>query len=246
LPAEVAVFFRSIGVPFSEVYGMSENTGGMTWSPFAGIPGRVGAPWPGAEVRLGEDGEVLCRGGIVSRGYFKDPARTAETFDADGWLHTGDIGEFDESGQLRIVDRKKELIITAGGKNISPANLESRLKSIPLVGQAAVIGDNRPFLVALLVLDPDRAPAFAAAHGIEGRTLPELAEHPLIREEIDRGVAAANEHVNRAEQVKKWAVIGQEWLPDSEQMTATMKLKRRGVNRAHADLIEALYRDPAG
>jgi long-chain acyl-CoA synthetase len=241
LPVAVAEFFRSIGVPFSEVYGMSENTGGMTWSPYAGIPGRVGVPWPGAEVRLADDGEVLCRGGIVSRGYFKDPQRTEETFDADGWLHTGDIGEFDESGQLRIVDRKKELIITAGGKNISPANLEAQLKSIPLVGQAAVVGDNRPYLIALLVLDPDRAPAWAAANGIEGRTLAELAEEPAVLAEIDRGVAAANEHFNHAEQVKKWAVIGEEWLPDSLQLTATMKLKRRGVLRAYGPLIDELY-----
>lgn len=246
LPAQVAGFFRSIGVPFSEVYGMSENTGGMTWSPYAGIPGLVGAPWPGAEVRLAEDGEVLCRGGIVSRGYYKDEARTAEAFDTQGWLHTGDIGEFDGSGQLRIVDRKKELIITAGGKNISPANLEAQLKSIPLVGQAAVIGDNRPYLIALLVLDPDRTPAWAAANGIEGKSLAELATDPAVLAEVDRGVAAANEHFNHAEQVKKWAVIGEEWLPDSAQLTATMKLKRRGVLRAYGDLIDALYGDHAG
>ncbi len=241
LPVEVAEFFRAIGVPFSEVYGMSENTGGMTWSPFDGIPGRVGVPWPGTEVRLGDDGEVLCRGGIVSRGYFRDEQRTAETFDADGWLHTGDIGEFDESGQLRIVDRKKELIITAGGKNISPANLEARLKSIPLVGQAAVVGDNRPFLVAVLVLDPDRTPAWATANGIDGKTLAELAADPAVLAEVERGVAAANEHFNHAEQVKKWAVIGEEWLPDSAQLTATMKLKRRGVLAAHGPVIDSLY-----
>jgi long-chain acyl-CoA synthetase len=241
LPVEVATFFRSIGVPFSEVYGMSENTGGMTWSPFEAIPGRVGRPWPGSQVRLAEDGEVLCRGGIVSRGYFKDPQRTAETFDADGWLHTGDIGEFDESGQLRIVDRKKELIITAGGKNISPANLEARLKSAPLVAQAAVIGDNQPYLVALLVLDPEVAPAWAAARGITGKSLAELALDPVVRAEVDRSVEEANGHFSHAEQVKKWAVLGEEWLPDSPQLTATMKLKRRGVLATYGDVIESLY-----
>ena len=242
LPVEVAEFFRAIGVPFSEVYGMSENTGGMTWSPFNGIPGRVGVPWPGTEVRLGDDGEVLCRGGIVSRGYFRDEQRTAETFDADGWLHTGDIGEFDESGQLRIVDRKKELIITAGGKNISPANLEARLKSIPLVGQAAVVGDNRPFLVAVLVLDPDRTPAWATANGIDGKTLAELAADPAVLAEVKRGVAAANEHFNHAEQVNNKAVIRRPTLPaDSAQLTATMKLKRRGVLAAHGPVIDSLY-----
>ncbi len=241
LPAEVAVFFRSIGVPFSEVYGMSENTGGMTWSPYGAIPGLVGHPWPGAQVRLADDGEVLCRGGIVSRGYFRDPERTAETFDGSGWLHTGDIGEFDASGQLKIIDRKKELIITAGGKNISPANLEARLKSIPLVAQAAVVGDNRPYLVALLVLDPDAAPAWAASHGLAGKSLAELSVDPIVLAEVERSVAAVNARFSHVEQIKRWAVLGTEWLPDSTQLTATMKLKRRGVLAAHGDVIEALY-----
>jgi len=241
LPVEVARFFTALGVPFSEVYGMSENTGGMTWSPFEARPGTVGKPWPGAEVVLAEDGEVLCRGGIVSRGYLGDPVRTAETFDADGWLHTGDIGVFDDDGHLRIVDRKKELIITAGGKNLSPANLEARLKSLPLVGQAAVIGDGRPYLVALLVLDPEVAPAWAAGQGIAATALAELALDPTVLAAVEQGVAEANSHVSQVEQIKKWALIGEEWLPDSQQLTATMKLKRRGVLAAYGDLIESLY-----
>jgi long-chain acyl-CoA synthetase len=241
LPADVAAFYQAIGVNFSEVYGMSENSGGMTWSPYEGRPGYVGKPWPGTEVVLADDGEVLCRGGIVSRGYLNDPQRTAETFDADGWLHTGDIGEFDADGQLRIVDRKKELIITAGGKNLSPANVEARLKSLPLVGQAAVIGDNRPYVVALLVLDPDVAPAWAAGQGLAATALPDLAKDPAVLAEIERGVAEVNEHFNNVEQVKRFAVLGDEWQPDSEQLTATMKLKRRGVLAAYHDLIESLY-----
>ncbi len=137
----------------------------MTWEPYRVKPGTVGKALPGVEVRIAEDGEVLARGAIVSPGYLDDPERSAETFDADGWLHTGDIGSLDEDGYLSIVDRKKELIITAGGKNISPANLEALLKSLPLVGQACVVGDGRRYLVALLVLDPEVAPAWAAAAG---------------------------------------------------------------------------------
>ena len=182
-------FFRSIGLPFSEIYGMSENTGGMTWDPYRVRPGTVGRPYPGVEVRLLDDGEVVCRGGIVSRGYLDDPERTAETFDADGWLHTGDIGRLDADGYLSIVDRKKELIITAGGKNVSPANIEARLKSLPLVGQACVVGDARPYLVALLVLDPEVAPVWARAEGLAATDLASLAADPSVRAELERGVA---------------------------------------------------------
>ena len=240
LPKEVAQFFRALGVNFSEVYGMSENTGGMTWSPFAAVPGTVGAPWPGVEVRLADDGEVLCRGDIVARGYLDDPVRTAETFDADGWLHTGDIGLWTDEGDLRIVDRKKELLITAGGKNISPANIEARLKMIPLVGQAAVVGDGRKYLVAILVLDPDAALAWAPAQGIGG-DLRALATDPRVVAEVQAGVDAVNERFSNVERIKKIAVLGDEWLPDSEQLTATMKLKRRGVAKAYGELIESLY-----
>ena len=148
-------FFRALGVPLSEIYGLSETSGPMTWEPFRVRPGTVGPAIPGEEVRLADDGEVLCRGGNVFRGYLDDPDRTAEALDADGWFHTGDIGEFDDAGYLRIVDRKKELIITAGGKNISPANLEAALKAHPLIGQAMAIGDGRPYISALVVLDPE-------------------------------------------------------------------------------------------
>src|SRR5262249_5519107 len=152
--------FRSIGLPLSEIYGLSETSGPMTWTPFRVRVGTVGPPMPGIEVRLEPDGEVGCRGGNVFRGYLRESQEKAEVLDGDGWFHSGDIGVFDDAGYLRIVDRKKELIITAGGKNISPANLEAALKSGELIGQAAAIGDNLPFMSALLVLDPDTALAW--------------------------------------------------------------------------------------
>ncbi|HZT19721.1 MAG TPA: AMP-binding protein, partial [Dongiaceae bacterium] len=154
---ELLEWFNGLGVPLSEIYGMSENTGPMTWTPRRIKPGTVGPACAGVEVALADDGEVICRGGNVFLGYLNDPEKTAEALDADGWLHTGDIGVLDDDGYLKIVDRKKELIITAGGKNISPANLEAALKTVPLIGQACAIGDQRPFVAALVVLDPEVA-----------------------------------------------------------------------------------------
>jgi long-chain acyl-CoA synthetase len=235
-------FFRAIGVPLSEIYGLSETSGPMTWEPFRVRPGTVGPPIPGEEVRLAEDGEVVCRGGNIFRGYLDDPARTAEALDADGWFHSGDIGEFDEEGYLRIVDRKKELIITAGGKNVSPANIEAALKSHPLVGQACVIGDGRPFIAALLVLDPEVAPTWATKQGIDAGSLADLAGHPDLVAAVEQAVEDANVHFSHAERVKRFVVLGEEWLPDSEELTPTMKLKRRGVHTKYAEHIESLYR----
>ena len=241
IPVELVEWYRAIGVPLSEVYGMSENTGPLTWDAARVKPGYVGRALPGVEVALAEDGEVIARGGNVFTGYLNDPAKTAEALDEDGWLHTGDIGEFDDEGYLRIVDRKKELIITAGGKNISPANLEAALKSIPLVGQAAVIGDQRPFMSALLVLDPDAVAAWAKSKGIAFDSLVELADHPDVHAEVEAGVKEANSRFSQVEQIKKWKLLGAEWLPDSEELTPTMKLKRRGINAKYAEEIEALY-----
>lgn len=243
LPVDVMHFLRSIGLPFSEVYGMSENTGAMAWDPYRVKPGTVGRPYPGVEVRLLDDGEIVARGGIISRGYLDDPQQTAETFDAEGWLHTGDIGRFDDDGYLSIVDRKKELIITAGGKNVSPANIESGLKSLPLVGQACVVGDGRPYLVALLVLDPEVAPSWARGEGLTATDLASLAADPTVRAELERGVGEVNDHFSQVEGVKRFAVLAEEWVPDSPQLTATMKLKRRGVLAGYADVIESLYAD---
>jgi long-subunit acyl-CoA synthetase (AMP-forming) len=239
---DILQFFRSLRVPLSEIYGLSESSGPMTWAPFTVKPGTVGPAIPGCEVTLADDGEVICRGGNVYRGYLNDPEKTAEALDDDGWLHSGDVGTFDADGYLRIVDRKKELIITAGGKNISPANLEAALKSFPVIGQVCVIGDNRPFISALIVLDPEVAPAWAKQHGIEADTLEDLAAHPEVHAEVERNVAAANERFSQVERVKKFALLGAEWLPDSEELTPTMKLKRRGIHQKYADEIEAFYR----
>jgi long-chain acyl-CoA synthetase len=184
---------------------------------------------------------VICRGGDVFRGYLDDPEKTAEALDRDGWLHSGDIGVLDADGYLKIVDRKKELIITAGGKNISPANLESALKAQTLIGQACVIGDERPFMSALVVLDPDTAPAWSKAQGIEATSLAELADHAEVRAEIDREVEDAMSGFNNAERVKKVVVLHDEWLPDSEELTPTSKLKRRGIHAKYAREIESIY-----
>ncbi len=242
LPAEIMSWFRTIGVPLSEGYGMSETTAVLTWS-YLAKPGYVGQAATGVEMKLADDGEVLARGGNMFEGYLHAPDTTAETKDADGWVHTGDIGEIDDDGYLRIVDRKKELIITAGGKNISPANLEAALKMIPLVGQGCVVGEQKPFVAALVVLDPDAAKAWATAHGLDGEaaTMPALAKNPDIVAEIEAGLVEAMSTFNNAESVKKVTVLGEEWLPDTDLLTPTSKLKRRGILARFADEIAAMY-----
>jgi long-chain acyl-CoA synthetase len=241
IPAEMLEWFRAIGVPLSEIYGMSESSGPMTWEPYRVKPGTVGKTFPGVETKLAEDGEIICRGGNVFIGYLNDPEKTAEALDDDGYLHSGDIGEVDDDGYFRIVDRKKELIITAGGKNISPANLEAALKMIPLVGQACAIGNQRPFVSALLVLDAEAAPVWAKGEGIGFDTLADLAEHPDVVAEVERGVEDVMSQFNNAERVKKVRILADEWLPDSEELTPTSKLKRRGIHAKYAVEIEALY-----
>jgi long-chain acyl-CoA synthetase len=241
IPFEILRFFRSLGVPLSEVYGLSETSGPMTWTPFRVKIGTVGPPLPGVEVALDDDGEVLTRGGNVFRGYLNAPDKTAEVFDEDGWFHTGDIGVIDDDDYVKIVDRKKELIITAGGKNISPANLEAALKAGSLIGQACVLGDNQPFIAALLVLDTEVAPGWAKARGLDAMDLAELAVHPEVVAEIEREVEEANSRFSQVERIKRWTLLSEEWIPDSEELTPTMKLKRRGVHRKYADEIAALY-----
>jgi long-chain acyl-CoA synthetase len=241
IPFEILKFFRSLGVPLSEVYGLSETSGPMTWTPFHVKVGTVGPALPGVEVTLDEDGEVLTRGGNVFRGYLNAPEQTADVFDAEGWFHTGDIGVLDADGYLKIVDRKKELIITAGGKNISPANLESALKAGTLIGQACVIGDNQPYVSALLVLDAEVAPAWARAHDIDATDPAAIAAHPDVLAEVGREVDEANARFSNVERIKRWTLLADEWQPDSEELTPTMKLKRRGVHRKYADEIAALY-----
>jgi long-chain acyl-CoA synthetase len=240
---EILEFFLAIGLNMAEGYGLTENTAGAFLTPpQRPRPGTVGPPMPGVEVRLADDGEVLLRGGNVTAGYHKDPGQTAETFDADGWLHTGDVGELDDEGFLRIVDRKRELIVTAGGKNVSPANLENLLKRHPLVGQACVVGDRRPYVAALVVLDPDAAAAWAGRNGLPEGTGPAgLSRDPRVLAEVQRAVDNANQHVSQAEGIKRFAVLPAEWTVEGDELTPTLKLKRRVVQHKHAAEIDALY-----
>jgi long-chain acyl-CoA synthetase len=244
LPVDVAEFFAAIGLPLVEVYGMTETTGVATGNPPDRVKiGTVGPPIAGVELRLADDGEVLVRGPVNTPGYFKQEEATRELIDQDGWLHTGDVGVLDEDGYLRIVDRKKELIITSSGKNLSPANIEGLLKEHPLVGQALAFGDNRPYVVALVVLDHEVLPAWAARNGLAGVTPAELATHGLVLEEVQRAVDAANQRLARAEQVKRFAVLPVEWTAESEELTPTLKLRRRVIHAKYAERIDALYAD---
>jgi len=241
-PREVLEFFHALGMPIAEVWGMSELSCVATAMPRDRSKiGTVGQALPGVEVKLAEDGEVLIRGPLVMRGYRNMPDRTAETIDPDGWLRTGDIGELDGEGFLSIVDRKKEIIINSGGKNMSPANIEARVKtSSPLIGQALVVGDGRPFNVALLVLDPDGSAAFARAHGLPPSTAA-LLESDMARAEIARAIDQANSRLSRVEQIKRYQLLADEWLPGGDEITPTMKLKRKAILRKYAEAIEALY-----
>jgi long-subunit acyl-CoA synthetase (AMP-forming) len=243
IPVEVLEFFHAIGIPLAELWGMSESCGAGCVNPPEQIKlGTVGPPAPGVEISLADDGEVLLRSESVMVGYRGAPVRTAEAIDAQGWLHTGDIGEFDCDGYLRIVDRKKELIINAMGKNMSPANIEAQIKAAsPLIGQAVAIGDRRPYNTALVVLDADFAPTWASQHGLQGRTLEQLAGEPVVREAVQDAIDAANSRLARVEQIKKFQIIPGDWLPGGEELTPTMKLKRKPIAQKYASAIEAMY-----
>jgi len=235
-------FFQALGLSMTEGWGMTELTCAATITSLDRVRnGTVGYAYPGIEVRVAEDGEVLVRGPIVMRGYYRDPERTAEAIDADGWMHTGDIGTMDADGYVKIVDRKKELLITAGGKNISPANIENLLLHHPLLGQACVIGDRRPFVSALLVLDAEMAPVWARRQGIEAATAAELSSHPDVLAEVQRAVDAANEHLSRAEQVRKFTLLPAEWTPLTGELTPTLKMRRRVIVERYGEDIEAMY-----
>jgi long-subunit acyl-CoA synthetase (AMP-forming) len=242
-PVEVLEFFHAIGLPLSELWGMSETCGAGTVNPPGKIKiGTVGPPAPGVQIRLDDDGEVLVKSEVVMLGYRNLTDKTAEAFTDDGWLRTGDIGAFDEDGYLTIVDRKKELIINAAGKNMSPANIEAALKSSsPLIGQACCIGDRRPYNTALIVLDADFAPAWAAQQGIEDTSLESLAREDSIRAVVQEGVDAANAGLARVEQIKKFTIVEGDWLPSGDELTPTMKLKRKPIAEKYASAIDALY-----
>ena len=242
-PLEVLEFFHALGIEVGELWGMSETCGVATCNPPERVKlGTVGPPVPGVEIKLADDGEVMVKGDSVMPGYRNMPEKNAETITEDRWLLTGDIGEIDEDGYLKIVDRKKELIINAAGKNMSPANIESKLKLIPLVDQAVAIGDSRKYVTALLTLDADAAAAWAKAHGNEP-DLAALAEDDELLAEVETGVKEANEALARVEQVKRFRILPAPWEPGGDELTPTMKLKRRPITDKYADEIDALYAD---
>jgi long-chain acyl-CoA synthetase len=242
-PREVLVFFHAIGIPLAELWGMSETCGAGACNPPGRVKiGTVGPPGPGVEVKLADDGELLIRSDVVMPGYRNAPDKTAEALDADGWLHTGDIAEIDDDGYIRIVDRKKEIIINAAGKNMSPANIEGTLKGAsPLIGQACVIGDGRSYNTALIVLDSDFGPAWAAQNGLEATDLESLARDERMRAAVQAGVDAANAQLARVEQIKKFIVVEGDWLPGGDEITPTMKLKRKPIAAKYAAQIEEIY-----
>jgi len=234
-------FFHIIGVPLHEIYGMSENTGPATVT-YPHIKfGSVGQALPGVEVKTGPDGELLMRGGIVTQGYYKLDDATKESFDDEGWLHSGDLARIDEDGAVWIVGRKKEIIITAAGKNIAPAKLETLLGNHPIISKACMIGDQRKFLSMVIALDHEEAPAWAESRGLEYHDLASFSQQPEVQDEIARAVAEANESVARVEQIKKWVIVPDEWTPDSGEVTPSLKLKRRVVLEKYADQIESMY-----
>jgi long-subunit acyl-CoA synthetase (AMP-forming) len=242
-PPEVIEFFHALGIPLSELWGMSETTGAGTCNPPERIKiGTIGPPAPGVEVKLAEDGEIMIKGPVVMKGYRNLPEKTAEAFTDDGFLLTGDIGEFDEDGYLRIVDRKKELIITAAGKNLSPANIESRLKQVPLVSQAVAIGDGRKYISALLTLDAEAAGAWAREHGVDPDPAALASSDELVAE-VQRGVDVANGELARVEQVKRFVILPADWEPGGDELTPTMKLKRKPIAEKYASQIDSLYGD---
>jgi long-subunit acyl-CoA synthetase (AMP-forming) len=239
---DVLEFFAAIGLPIGEVWGMSEIGVATGNRPGEERYGTVGVTLPGYELRLAEDGELLARGPALMKGYRNDPERTAEAVDADGWMHTGDVATIDEDGYVRIVDRKKELIINSGGKNMSPVNIESKIKSASLlIGQAVVIGDRRPYNVALVVLDPDAAAAYAAQQGLPSADPADLCQDAGVQAIVEAAVAKANSELSRIEQIKRFRILPVDWQPAGDELTPTMKLKRKPIAEKYADVIDGLY-----
>ncbi|MGY5125541.1 AMP-dependent synthetase/ligase [Streptomyces nigrescens] len=241
MPPDVVRFWAGLGIVIMDAWGLTETTGVCTTNGPGGFRlGSVGRPIGGMEVRTAADGEIEVRGRTVCEGYLRADGSVEPATDADGWFATGDLGRVDEDGFLWLTDRKKEMIVTSTGKNVSPALVENTLKEHPLVGQALVHGDGRSYLVALLVLDAEPAAAWAARHGIEG-TMQELAGHPDVRAEVERAVTEANKHLNRSEQVKKFSLLGEEWSPESGELTPSLKLRRREIHHKYGQILDGLY-----
>jgi long-chain acyl-CoA synthetase len=245
---ELLEFFWGLGIRIYEVWGMSETGGATTAnSPGQTKLGTVGKPLQGMEVMIADDGELLTRGPTIMRGYRNAPDRTAEAIDEDGWLHTGDIAEIDSGGYVKIVDRKKELIINASGKNMSPSNIENAIKAASsLIGQVVAIGDDRSYVAAIAVLDPDAAAAFATQHGFGGASPAELVAHPEIRAAVLAAVKEGNERLARVEQVKRIRLLPSAWEPGGDELTPTMKLRRKPIGEKYAHEIDSLFADSPG
>jgi long-subunit acyl-CoA synthetase (AMP-forming) len=243
LALHVLEFFDALGLAINEGYGMTETSAVVTMNHAAARRiGTVGQPLPGAEAKLAYDGELLVRGPLVMKGYRDELQKTAEAIDSDGWLHTGDIAQIDDDGFVKIVDRKKEIIINAAGKNMSPSNIEGKIKAGgTLIGVAVTIGDARPYNTALIVLDPDAARAFAAEHGIADDSLEALAAHELVQAEVAAGIERANARLARVEQLKKHTIVPGEWLPGGDELTPTLKLKRKPIAAKYSGEIDAMY-----
>jgi long-chain acyl-CoA synthetase len=244
LSAEIAEFFDAVGIRISEGYGLTECTTACTTN----LPddyrfGTVGKPLPGFDVRIAEDGEVEVRSDTVFAGYFKDPEATAAVLGPDGWLRTGDVGEFDADGFLRITDRKKDILVTAGGKNVAPQNIENELKTSKYVSQALVVGDRRPYVAALITLDPQEIGRWAAEHGIEG-DIAELSQDERVRALVQEAVDDANRQRSRFEQVKRFTLLPRDFSMEHGEVTPTLKLRRRAVAENFADQIEVMYAEP--
>jgi long-chain acyl-CoA synthetase len=234
-------FFHSVGMKITEGYGQSEDNGPTTWNPPDAIKiGTVGTAFPGLELRIAEDGEIVVRAGNVTPGYYKDEKATGELIDEDGWMHSGDVGEIDANGYLKITDRKKDLIITAGGKNIAPQEIENRIKFHPLISQVVVIGDRRPFLTALITLDEEKAPSWAQEQGIEGG-MAEIAGNERTLKEIEGAINEVNKSLAKVEGIKKFRVLERDFLQEENEITPTMKVKRKSINEIYGDMIENMY-----
>ena len=248
IPVEVIEFFVGLGIPIVEAWGLSETTGAATKTSLDDRRvGSVGKPLSGVELKIADDGEVLLRAPIVMRGYRNMPEKTAETIDADGWLATGDVGRIDADGNLTIIDRKKELIINAAGKNMSPSNIENAVKAFSsLVSQVMAIGDSKPYIAALVALDQDVCAARAKALGVPDAPIADLVGREEIIKEVAEAVRAGNAKLSRVEQVKRFVIVPTAWDPGGEELTPTMKLRRKPIASKYADRIGDLYADPPG
>jgi long-chain acyl-CoA synthetase len=241
LGAELAEYFLALGLPLSELYGLSESCGPISWRPDHVHPGASGAPIPGCEVRLAADGEILARGGNIFAGYVDDRRATADVLDDEGFLHTGDIGHLDADGCLVVTGRKRELIVTPGGTNVAPDALETALRRSPLIEHACVLGDRRPYLVALVTLDADIARQWSQQRGGNAATRQELVADPFVAAEIDRVVAQVNRALPPEQRIHRHMVLQDRWRPDSDELTPTDKLRREGIALRYAAEIDELY-----